>query len=48
MNVSFSNLGMEAQRVLEFAEELERTTESVAQSATVQNESVLNVSENMA
>lgn len=48
LNESFKQIAIEAQRVLEFADQLEKTTESVAQSATMQNESVTNVSADMA
>lgn len=47
LNESFRQISREAESVLEFADKLGRTTESVAQSASQQNESVANVSEDM-
>lgn len=47
LNASFGQINEQAQSVLNFAEELEKTTEHVAQSASAQNESVTSVSENM-
>ncbi len=47
LNESFRQISREAQNVLEFADKLEKTTEGVAQSATMQNELVANVSEDM-
>lgn len=47
LNRVFAQITLESQRVLEFAEQLEKTTESVAQSATMQNESVTKVSADM-
>ena len=48
LNDSFHQIGEETKSVLEFADKLAETTESVAQSATMQNEAVLHVSEDMA
>jgi len=48
LNESFRQISREAERVLEFANKLEKTTKNVAQSASIQNESVTNVSEDMA
>ncbi len=48
LNESLRQIGREAENVLDFADQLGTTTESVAQSASVQNESVANVSEDMA
>ena len=48
LNESFKQIRVEAENVLDFAEKLEKTTENVAQSASMQNESVANVSEDMA
>ena len=47
LNESFKQISLEAENVLDFADKLEKTTEGVAQSATMQNESVANVSEDM-
>lgn len=47
LNESFKQIKKEAQSVLDFADKLGKTTESVAQSASMQNESVANVSEDM-
>lgn len=47
LNESFRQISREAESVLEFADKLGRTTESVAQSASMQNEAVANVSEDM-
>lgn len=48
LNESFKQISREAEHVLDFADKLGRTTESVAQSASMQNESVAHVSEDMA
>lgn len=48
LNESFRQISKEAEKVLEFANKLGKTTENVAQSASMQNESVTNVSEDMA
>ncbi|MCI5500535.1 MAG: methyl-accepting chemotaxis protein, partial [Lachnospiraceae bacterium] len=48
LNQSFKQISNEAESVLEFADQLGRTTENVATSASMQNESVANVSEDMA
>lgn len=48
LNEFIKQISMEAVSVLDYADELGRTTESVAQSAAMQNESVFNVSEDMA
>ena len=48
LNESFRQISQEAESVLDFANKLGRTTESVAQSASMQNEAVVNVSEDMA
>lgn len=48
LNESFKQLKTEAESILEFADKLGETTESVAQSASIQNASVVNVSEDMA
>lgn len=47
LNESFRQIRKEAESVLKFSDELEKTTESVAQSASTQNLSVANVSEDM-
>ncbi|MDD6290735.1 MAG: methyl-accepting chemotaxis protein [Lachnospiraceae bacterium] len=47
LNESFLEINRETERVLEFADKLGKTTESVAQSAAMQNESIVNVSEDM-
>lgn len=47
LNESFRQISREAESVLDFADKLGRTTENVAQSASMQNESVANVSEDM-
>ncbi|MDO4514297.1 MAG: methyl-accepting chemotaxis protein [Lachnospiraceae bacterium] len=47
LNESFRQISREAESVLDFADKLEKTTEGVAQSAAMQNESVANVSEDM-
>lgn len=47
LNESFRQISREAEKVLEFANKLEKTTKNVAQSASIQNESVTNVSEDM-
>ncbi|MGN0480774.1 MAG: methyl-accepting chemotaxis protein, partial [Lachnospiraceae bacterium] len=47
LNESFRQITMEAENVLDFAEKLGKTTESVALSASMQNESVANVSEDI-
>lgn len=47
LNETFRQIRSEAENVLEFSEELKNTTESVAQNAALQNESVANVSEDM-
>lgn len=47
LNESFQQIRGEAESVLDFADKLEKTTEHVAQSATMQNESVASVSEDM-
>lgn len=44
LNESFKQISQEAQNVLNYADKLGRTTESVAQGASLQNESVSNVS----
>lgn len=48
LNESFKQISVEAENVLDFADKLEKTTESVAQSASMQKESVANVSKDMA
>ncbi len=48
LNASFSQINQEAERVLEYADSLKRTTEHVAESASAQNELVASVSEDMA
>ena len=48
LNESFRQIHIETERVLDYADKLGQTTESVAQSASQQNESVIHVSENMA
>lgn len=47
LNESFHQINKEAESVLGYADKLEMTTETVAQSASMQNESVVNVSEDM-
>lgn len=47
LNDSFRQINVEAKSVLEFADQLGNTTNSVAQSASMQNEAVANVSEDM-
>ena len=47
LNESFRQISREAENVLDFADKLGKTTEGVAQSASQQNESVANVSEDM-
>ena len=47
LNESFRQIKDEAEMVLNFADQLGKTTENVAQSASMQNESVANVSEDM-
>ena len=47
LNVTFRQIDAEAENVLGFADKLEKTTEHVAQSAAAQNESIVNVSEDM-
>lgn len=47
LNESFQQISAEANSVLEFADQLGKTTEGVAQSASMQNEAVANVSEDM-
>ena len=47
LNESFKQISREAENVLDFADKLGKTTEGVAQSASQQNESVANVSEDM-
>lgn len=47
LNESFKQISREAESVLDFADKLGKTTESVAQSASMQNESVANVSEDI-
>lgn len=47
LNQSFKQISMEAENVLDFADKLGRTTEGVAQSASMQNEAVANVSDDM-
>lgn len=47
LNETFKQISREAESVLDFADQLGRTTENVAQSASMQNESVANVSEDM-
>lgn len=47
LNETFSQINEGAESVLGFADKLEKTTEYVAQSASAQNESVVNVSEDM-
>lgn len=47
LNESFHQIHREAESVLDYADKLEMTTETVAQSASMQNESVVNVSEDM-
>ena len=47
LNETFRQINTEAENVLGFADKLEETTEHVAQSASAQNESVVNVSEDM-
>lgn len=47
LNESFKQIRREADNVLDFADKLEKTTENVAQSASVQNESVANASKDM-
>ncbi len=48
LNESFNQISKEAENVLQFADKLGMTTESVAQSASMQNEAVSNVSKDMA
>jgi len=48
LNESFQQISRESESVLDFAEQLGRTTENVAQGASMQNQSVASVSENMA
>lgn len=48
LNESFKQLKTEAESILDFADKMGETTESVAQSASMQNASVVNVSEDMA
>ena len=48
LNDSFVQIREETQQVLEFADELGKTTENVAESASLQNASVNNVSNDMA
>lgn len=48
LNESFRQISREAESVLDFADKLGKTTESVAQSASMQNEAVANVSDDMA
>ena len=48
LNEFIKQISREAESVLDFADKLGNTTESVAQSASMQNESVANVSEDMA
>lgn len=48
LNEFIQQISMEAVNVLDFADKLGRTTESVAQSASMQNEAVANLSEDMA
>lgn len=48
LNESFRQISREADSVLDFADKLGKTTESVAQSASMQNESVASLSEDMA
>lgn len=48
LNESFRQIHIETEKVLDFAGKLGQTTESVAQSACMQNESVIQVSDNMA
>lgn len=48
LNAAFMQISVEAREVLNYADELGRTTENVAQSATIQNEAVSNVSNDMA
>jgi len=48
LNEAFRQISREAESVLGFADKLGNTTENVAQSASMQNESVANVSEDMA
>lgn len=48
LNDSFRQIHIETEKVLDFADKLGQTTESVAQSASMQNESVIQVSDNMA
>ena len=48
LNDSFHQIGEETESVLDFADKLAETTENVAQSASMQNEAVLKVSEDMA
>lgn len=47
LNESFALINEQAESVLEYAEKLEMTTQTVAQSAADQNESVVHVSQNM-
>ncbi|MGN0166818.1 MAG: methyl-accepting chemotaxis protein [Acetatifactor sp.] len=47
LNESFRQISQEAESVLDFADKLGETTQSVAQSASMQNESVAKVSEDM-
>lgn len=47
LNETFRQINEGAESVLGFADKLEKTTEYVAQSASAQNESVVNVSEDM-
>lgn len=47
LNESFRQISVEANSVLEFADQLGNTTKSVAQGASMQNEAVANVSEDM-
>lgn len=47
LNESFRQISREAENVLEYADKLGRTTESVAQSASMQNEAVSDVSDDM-
>ena len=47
LNDAFRQINKESERVLDFADKLEKTTENVAQSAYMQNEAVVHVSEDM-
>ncbi|MDD6638570.1 MAG: methyl-accepting chemotaxis protein [Lachnospiraceae bacterium] len=47
LNESFRQISREAESVLDYADRLAKTTETVAQSASLENDSVINVSDDM-